>query len=92
MSIILAIHIITFSTSILLTTTSLLQAVLGHSIPQGLVRTNAFITACGVMSGVALLYSSPLGLQCALLFGYVIAFALISAYVARRNKQLAPAS
>jgi len=90
MSIILVIHIITFSTSIVLTTALLLQTVLGRITSGRVVAINQLVTATGIITGTALLFTAPLGLHCAVLLSYVAAFALASVYISHRKVQLLP--
>lgn len=92
MTFILVTHIITFSLSMLLSTSSLGWSVFGKRVSSRVTAVNIGITTYGTLSGVALLLTKPLGAQCAVLVGYVSLFILANIYISRRNAQLVVAA
>ncbi len=92
MSILLTVHIITFSLSIILTTTSLMRSMLGRIVPQSLLTSGIATTVFGALTGGMLLVNQPLGVQCAVLLGYVLAFIAVSGFISKRNAQFSSAA
>ena len=89
MSMLLLIHIITFSLSVIGVTVGLAGSSMGRTISRSILRTNGITTLFGVMTGSILLLQHPLGSQCALLVGYVAIFVLATTFIVQRNNQFA---
>jgi hypothetical protein len=92
MSIILAIHVIAFSLSLILSAGTLMRSLAGKRISGALTTINTGVTTSGALTGVTLLVSKPLGAYCAALLAYVVIFALVQRFINVRNGQLAELS
>lgn len=75
MASLLLLHIASFSLSLILLPVLLIAAVTRMSLPRALRYSSLVTTIVGVVSGSALLITSPSGTYCALLFSYVVVFA-----------------
>ncbi|MDB5178001.1 MAG: hypothetical protein JWO61_384 [Candidatus Saccharibacteria bacterium] len=89
-SLLLTIHIIALSLSIIATVTMAIMALLSHATPFVARRTNLFITGIGIALGGILLIQHPLGARCLELTAYLIVFSLAYRFVSVRSTQLSP--
>lgn len=88
MEIILPFHVVLMSASIVMTAGSLVAAVCGVKVATMFQHTNLGVTTAGILSGLILIATAPLGMSCVILTAYVAAFWLASRYVANRTTQL----
>lgn len=75
MTSLLLLHIASFSLSLILMPVLLITTVTRFSLPRAIKYSSLVTTIIGVVSGTALLFASPSGAYCALLFSYVVIFA-----------------
>lgn len=88
MTIILTLHIALMTASLVATSAMAIAAATSRIVSPRLVRLNAATTASGVVAGIILIVQNPIGVKCAALFGYVVAFAAVYVYVRRKNHLL----
>jgi len=88
-SLLLTIHVITLSLSLLATVTMVIMALFSRATPFLARRTNLFVTGLGITLGVILLIQMPLGMRCLELTAYLVVFSLAYRFVSMRSTQLA---
>lgn len=89
MHMLIILHVVLLVASVILTSGSTLASILGTFVPKLVNMVNIAFTTIGVGAGVILLLDKPLGVRCAALTAYLVAFTLTQIYVRRHNKQLA---
>jgi hypothetical protein len=77
MTTLLLLHIASFSLSLILMPALLITTLTRISLPRVVRYSSLVTTIIGVGSGSALLLTSPSGTYCALLFSYVVIFAIL---------------
>ena len=88
MTFILVAHIVLMLISATATAGMTIAAATSHVVRPAFIRSNVAITVTGILCGIALLFTQPIGAKCALLFTYMLAFAATYAFVSRRNQSL----
>lgn len=76
MTTLLLIHIVSFSISLVLLPALLIASVTRYVAPAALRFGSLVATTVGLATGSALLIASPSGAYCAMLFCYVVVFAV----------------
>lgn len=82
-------HVILLIASIALTIGSTGASIFGAHIPKLVNRLNVTFTIVGIGAGIILLLDKPLGVRCAALTAYLMAFTLAQLYIRRRNERFA---
>lgn len=89
-TLLLGIHVVLLSVSLVATMGSVFVSALGHIVPKTALQLNTIGTSIGLMSGAALLLTAPLDAKCAMLAAYLLVFAGAQVYITGRNQRLAP--
>lgn len=84
----LTIHIIALTTSLLATTIMMITTLQSRTVPKLTQRANLFVTGIGIALGGILLINHPVGSRCVELTAYLIIFVLAYRFIAARSTQL----
>ena len=92
MELLLLSHVVLFTASLALAGSGTVASAAGHKVSQKIMRTNLVITSLGIVSGLILLISKPLGIYCNALLAYVALFVWAQLFMTRRNQRLLESS
>ncbi|HRJ06117.1 MAG TPA: hypothetical protein PK096_00920 [Candidatus Saccharibacteria bacterium] len=85
MSVLIYIHVILMSLSVILTIATTVVALFRARNLSWVLPLNAVVTSTGLGAGFYLLLSHPLDMRCVLLLGYLAAFVAVQIFAHRRQ-------
>lgn len=79
-------HIMLMTLSLFATSAMAIVAALSHHVDHRLISLNTAVTGLGIAFGTVLILQQPLDMKCALLCGYLVAFAATYIFIKNRNQ------